>query len=767
MSLAKSLELDVILHEIQRSCAFSLGQKRIEETVPSYDKLIIRRENTLIREALAAVIHSGPMPFAGIRDIRGSLQDAVRGRTLSGQELNQVRDQILGVRGILSYDSALDIEHPAIHDLVSTLTLHEHAEEEISRCINPYGEVMDSASPELSRIRRDLSRAEMAITEAVNRFISTHPSSVVDNIVTYRGGRAVILVKAGEKNAFGGLVYGDSASGQASYIEPSSLFNANNRRQQLLDAQEEEIERILKELSSEVGKIGTEELANLETLAILDALSAKAQWGAEHDAVVAELTEERKLYLRQARHPLIDPEAVVANDYHLEDPVRMLLITGPNTGGKTVSMKIIGLFTLMTYCGIPVTSREAVIPYFDHVYADIGDDQSVVSSLSSFSSSIRKLSEIIENATGDSLVLADEIGSGTDPREGESLAIAILNELRERKTMVVATTHYGRLKTYGKRHPDILLASVQFDMDKLEPTYRYIEGLTGQSNALAVARKYGLPRGITNYARFLINQAKTEEDHLIEQLERQVNENEQLKRELQEREQALAEKEKQVSAKEKQVNYEKEVLRDKAAEEAEKIREEARAEAEEILANMRRMSMGTKYHEVLEEKKKLDRPTEQEVQANDDEYHVGDAVELRQGTQVGVVTEIRRKDITVMINGRAMHVKPSQIRHSTKIIPKKPEKTIVRIETGYAGNITTECNLIGMRVEEAMEELSEYLDKARLHNLKVFRIIHGDGSGALRKAVHQKLERTPGVESYRIGMPQEGGTGATVVQMKE
>ena len=766
MSLAKSLELDVILEQVKRSCSFSLGEQLIEETEPSFDPLVIRRENALCREALAAVIHIGPMPFYGITDLRGVYEDAKRGRILTSYELGNICRMIRGVRSIKAYEKSLEIEHPRIKDLVELLSNSDALEKKISACINEYGEVMDSASPELYAVRKELSRADSRIQEAVSRFIAAHGSSVVDNIVTYRNGRAVILVKAGDKNTFGGLVYGDSASGQASYVEPNILFNANNRKQELMDKEAAEVEKILRALSLEAGKYADAGLSDLETLAILDALFAKAAWGAERDAVAADLSEEKRMELIGARHPLIDKDKVVANNYRIIDPIHTLLITGPNTGGKTVSMKIIGLFTLMTYCGIPITCERAVLPYFDHVYADIGDDQSVVSSLSSFSSSIRKISEIIEKAGDRSLVLLDEIGSGTDPREGESLAIAVLNELRKRETMTVCTTHYGRLKSYGKRHADILLASVQFDMEKLEPTYRYIEGLTGQSNALAVAEKYGLPKNITNYARFLINQAKTEEDHLIERLEVQVSENETLRRELAQKEEELKNREEELTGKEKTVAYNLETWRDKAKAEAEAIREEAREEADEILANMRKMSAASGYHEVLKERKKLDVQEEKENTEEDHVYQVGDLVELRNTSQYGRITSIRKKDITVNVNGRNMHVKAAQIRPSSRHIAKVTNEPVFSIRSSVTTSISLECNLIGLRVDEAMDELSEYLDQAKLNGLKTFRIIHGDGSGALRKAVHNKLEHTSGIDSYRIGMPQEGGTGATVVTMK-
>ncbi len=769
MSLETSLELDVILKEAAGYCAFSRGQKLVEETQVTYDPLLIRRDNQRIREALACTVHAGPMPFYGVRDIEPVLQAAARGASITAQDLIREAQLIAGIRGAVAYSRSLEIKHEALDDLVSTLSVHDKTEKRIRECIDDYGDVMDSASAELREIRRNLQRADAAIADAVSRFMATHPDSVVDSIVTERGGRAVILVKASEKNTFGGIVYGDSASGQASYVEPSSLMNANNRKQEMIAKEREEIARILQELSKEVGSIAAEEIANLETLGILDCIFAKAQWGVERDAIAAELTEEKMFRFKRARHPLIDPKKVVANDYELAAPKKLLLITGPNTGGKTVSMKIVGLFTLMTYCGMPVTADEAVLPFFDHVFADIGDDQSVVASLSSFSAHIEKLADTAKRATADSLALLDEIGSGTDPREGESLAISILNELRQRGTMVIATTHYGRLKTYGKRHDDILLASVQFDLQELRPTYRYLEGFTGQSNAFEVAERYGLPKSIIRYARFLKNQAKTQEDELIDRLEKQLLESQVVQEKLAAELAQVQEREKALAAKEKQLEHDRETLKIKAEEEAEQYLEEKRQEADEILAHMRSMQENAKYHEVLAERKKLKQAEPEYVpsQSGPHEYEAGDTVELISGGQAARVIEVRKKDMLISLNGREVRVRRNQVRPSLKVLPKeKPEAFITVQGGGMFDTMPTECNLIGMHVDEAIETMLDYISEAKVHGLHSFRIIHGDGSGALRKAVHARLARDKAVESFRLGMPQEGGTGATVVEMK-
>ncbi|MCR5794724.1 MAG: endonuclease MutS2 [Solobacterium sp.] len=771
MSTAASLELPLIKEQIRTYCSFSAGQKRIEELEPVFDRLLIRHDLACTKEALEAVVHYGTMPFYGIRDIADILKGAQRGRVLNGNELVNVMHFISGVRSVLAYEKTLtDVAHPELKMLTDCLVVHEYTYRVLSRCLNDYGEVMDSASPELRSIRAALRRADNDIAAAAAKFTAAHSDSVVDKIITYRGGRAVILVRSQDKNAFGGLVYGESASGQAAYVEPAALIGVNNRKQELINREREEVERILAACSSEVEKTAAEELANLETCALLDEIFAKAQWGFAHNACTAVLSEQKMIELKKARHPLIDEKKVVANDYTLKEPHTTLLITGPNTGGKTVSLKIIGLFVCMSYCGIPVTCDEAVIPFFDKVYADIGDDQSVAESLSNFSAHIRKQADILTNATGSSLVLLDEIGSGTDPREGESLAIAILNELRERKCMTIATTHYSRLKAYGKRHPDILVASVAFDMEKLEPTYKYMEGITGQSNALAVASRYGLPSSVIKYASFLKNQSKTEEDELIEKLEAQLQEtevrNEKLGREIEENRKLKAELEKEKL----RFEEEKDSFRAEAQKEADKYIEKAKREAEAVLKEMRRLQAGGKYHEVLEASKQLKKAEEtpQIIEDTEDrDFRVGDAVQLRGSNQVCEILSIGKKDIRIDMNGREMRVKRSQIIPSRHVIVKKKPLQEVRIASASVfDTMPMECNLIGMHVDEAMDKMTSYLDQAKIHGLKSCRIIHGDGSGALRKAAHEVLKKDKSVKEFHLGMLQEGGSGATVVILK-
>lgn len=770
MQVEKSLEYYVIRQEIEKYCSFGGGVSYIRQEEPSFEPLIIREQNQRLKEAMECLRLYSVLPIGSLKDIRDRLTQCQKGRILSEAELLEVLHVIRSSSSVLSYFNAIkDIPMTALQTLFSSLSTYDKLASAIQKCLNAYGEMKDDASETLKEIRLSLRRVDASLADEVNTFIRNHASKIVDSIVTERNGRMVVLVQAKDKNTFGGIVYGDSASGNASYIEPASLMTLNNRKESLLNQEKAEIQKILSYLCDLVKKDACAMIADIETIAILDAIFAKARWGEERDGVAATLCEERKIVIKQARHPLIDPENVVSNNYFLKPPHTTLLITGPNTGGKTVSMKIIGLFTLMSYAGIPVCASECELPIFDRIFADIGDDQSVVSSLSSFSAHMMKLSTICKEATNNSLVLLDEVGSGTDPQEGEALAIAILNDLRSKGCMTVTTTHYNRLKTYGKRHSDILLASVMFDMATLTPTYQYVEGLTGQSNAFEVAGKYGLPKGIVNYARFLKNQAKKEEDVLIEKLEKQLNDNVLKQNRL---DALIKENEtlKEALTKEKnKLTKQKDKILFAAQSEAEAYIEQAKTKADEILKEIRSFDQHAKYHEAIEKRHAIATITMRPTQKNDESYAfaVGDAVELKNGDQVCEILKIEKKDITLLMNGREVKVKKNQIRPSNKVIAKiKEEPTMAIRKSSVFSQVPMEVNLIGMYVDEGMDALDAYLDQVKVAGMKMCRIIHGDGSGALRNAVHKRLSSDASVKAFRLGGPGEGGTGATVVELK-
>ncbi len=771
MNTAEGLELELVKQRIAPLCAFSLGREQIEQLEPSFQPLFLEKQNAQIREALAAVIQFGTMPFYGIRDISPMLHTVLRGATASARELMQAADHAHGVAGAQSWLQSVELPMREIHELADTMQPHLEIAEQLERCFSPYGEVLDSASPQLRQLRRSLHQTEAELTRESQRFVQTHAAQLTDSITTTRNGRVVVLAKMAEKNSLGGFIHGESASGATAYVEPGCLIELNNRKQMLLSRQEEEIERILKECSERVAGVAEVYLANLQTLALLDSLFARAQWGKKMNGVVATLTSQPSLILTKARHPLIDPAQVVANTYRICEPKRMLMITGPNTGGKTVSLKVIGLSVLMSYCGIPVCCEQAQIPFFDQVFVDIGDDQSIAQSLSTFSAHLSKLARITSHATCRSLVLLDELGSGTDPREGESLAIAVLNDLRRKECLSVVTTHYGRLKLYGKRHEDILLASVQFDVEQMMPTYRFIEGLSGQSNALEIARRFGLKDTIIREAEFLKHQQRSREEELIEKLEAQVIENQQLKEKQEQLLQQNRQKQQELDRQLQQLDEAKQRLMDKAEKEADRYLDSVRKQAEELLEKLRSRDETMKLHEVIDLRHQLQAlgtsssaaaEPQQEERAP---LQVGDLVELRQSSQVAEILQIKRNQAVVDLNGIRTTVKLSELRPTGRK-KAKPKPASGSLRTALNKNIKLECNIIGCHVQDGLEIVDKYLDDAVVARISVVRIIHGSGTGVLRKAVHQKLDRDRRVDSWRLGGAGEGGAGATVVTLK-
>ena len=771
MNLEKSLELTKIIDDVSSFAAFSLGKENILNTEVSFNKLIINRNLSYTKEALEILKNNDTVPFGGIKDIRTTLTKADKGGLLSAQELNDVKNVLAGVNSVIKYYRNIhEVEMDNIGELFLSLVSFNKLMEEIESSIDEYGMVLDSASSELYSIRKQLKKVDADINASIQRFLSKNKDSVVDSIVATRNGRSVILVKSSDKNQYGGLVYGDSSSGQTSYIEPKELLDLNNRKQELIVKEHEEIKRILSYLSSDVAKTAHEQIANIETLGLIDEIFAKANWGRSKDAVCALISEEYSINIEKARHPLIDPKVVVANTYRLIEPKKMLIITGPNTGGKTVSLKIIGLFVLMSYCGIPVPCEAISIPVFDNIFEDIGDDQSVESSLSSFSAHIQKQAKICNEATSESLVLLDELGSGTDPKEGESLGIALLNLLREKKCMTIVTTHYSRLKTYGKRHDDILLASVEFNMNTLEPTYKYFEGITGNSNAISVAKRYGLPKELIKYASFLNEQAKSEEDKLIEELDNELSKVRSELARIEEEKERIENESKELKKAQKNFYREKDEWKYKKEEEAKAYLESIRKEAEEIIDDLKSRK-DIKLHEVIDKRKELEKIGNFEEIIDDDnyEFNIGEVIELKSTNQIARIININKKDIVINLNGREMHVKKEQIRPSNKHLPKKDIKveTTVNLDRDIVfSSMSLECNLIGMNVEDAMYKLDNYLDEVKVHNLNYCRIVHGDGTGKLRKAVHNRLQNDNNVKEYHLAPPQEGGTGATIVTFK-
>ena len=762
------LQFSEVKQQIIRFCSFSLGQKNIEEARPIFYRLPLETQLQRVRQAIQCTYKYGSMPFGGITDISYPVSLALKDSTLTARDLLNVADHSYGVKTIKDYMKGCECEKDAISELTDSLETMEKSADEITRCISRSGEINDNASPRLSRIRKQIIRTQGSIAGKLAEFMQKNGQYLQEDIIATRNGRNVVLIKNTYKNSVQGLQYGTSASGAATYIEPRVIVTLNNELSLLKEEENREIARILFTLSQLVKKDGAKYLANNETLGMLDAIFAKAQWAKEMDAVVGETSSNMDLIIEKGRHPLIDQSKVVANSYHIIEPVRTILITGPNTGGKTVSLKLIGLFTVMHLSGMPLPCDKASIPLYDNIFYDIGDNQSIREDLSTFSAHIKKLAWICRKATDRSLVIVDELGSGTDPVEGQALASAVLEYFRKKQVYTVATTHYAKLKAYGQQYDDILMASVEFDHQRLKPTYRYLENTVGQSNALDIARRYGFSEEIIQDAlRFKLAQQAPEDvvmENLQKQLETAVQQTEFL-----EKETAALMREKAEFEKERQKFHDscKDQM-DEARYKAAEIIEEARNEAEEIIEELNRQNTYdlNKVAQIKHQLTQLRQEIPEEFHDLEDRnFRVGDYVRITITNQCGEIISLDRKTATVLCNG--IRIKSSVDNLVKTERPKTKKEVTVRNRAARTNNFKVELNLIGMTVEEAMPVLDKFLDSALLAKAPFVRVVHGFGTGALRKAVWDRLKKCSYVAKYEAAPSSQGGSGATIVTFKE
>jgi DNA mismatch repair protein MutS2 len=754
-----TLEFNLILDAIAQYARFSLSKTLILETTPLQKRLEIQRENDRTQAAMTCDRLYGPIPMQGMSDIRLILQEASKDLTLSIPDLLDVARFVRGVVLVKTY-FAPGSSLGALADLVESLNPRPGLSESIEKCFNGASEVLDSASPKLKDIRRHLRLTQSKLNDTAASFIQRNAAYLSEPITLIRNDRVVVLAKNSDKNRFNGLIHGESASGQSAYVEPPVLVELNNALASLKMDEEEEIKRICFELSQKIKPLSVELEADLMTCALLDAVFAKARYGNIANGIVATLGD--RLELLGARHPLIDPKTVVANSFRLEPQKRVLLITGPNTGGKTVSLKIIGLSCLMAYCGIPVWADSAQVPLFTQFFVDIGDAQSIMQSLSTFSAHLTKLNAITQAADHASLVLLDELGGGTDPIEGECLAMAVLDDLRQANAWVVATTHYARLKEYGIQHEDITVASMAFDLETITPTYRFIEGMPGSSYALEIAKRYGMKETVITQALAYREVAKTEQVRLTERLQEAIAQNRTLQDQLLSQQSEVQHLLSKLETEEANLEKTRQARLAAIDEEAKDYLNTVLEEAETILTDMRQ-SKEAPIHQNIARKSELAKlVTEKEETSTLEKAEIGQWVRITMTKQVGQVIAIKRNVASVIVNGVKMDVPLTKL--SAAQAPEKAKS--ITVTTEKLAYVPFELNVIGLTVEEALADVDKHLDDCIRANLPFTRLIHGHGTGALRSAIHQYLKSNKYVESYRVGGQGEGGVGATVVTFK-
>ncbi|GGF99433.1 endonuclease MutS2 [Paenibacillus abyssi] len=780
-----TLEYSKILYRLEQHAATALGKRAVQALQPSPDLEDVKRSLQATDEAYKADRLKGSAPFGGITDISAPLQRARIGGMLNAAELLDIANTVRGSRRVKRHVQNLhdDDPIPLLAMIAEQLSEAKPLEDAITACIDDQAEVMDSASPELATIRRELRSGESRIREKLEQMIrsSSVQKMLQDNLITLRNDRYVIPVKQEYRSNFGGIVHDQSGSGATLFIEPEAMVAMNNKLRELKLAETREIEKILQKLTAQVAEYENDLMIDLDLLGQLDFAFAKARFAHGMRGTLPRMNDRGFLKLKRGRHPLIDPGQVVPLDVELGNSYTSIIVTGPNTGGKTVSLKTIGLLSLMAMSGLFVPAEDgSQLCVFDAIYADIGDEQSIEQSLSTFSSHLTNIIRILNAMTPKSLVLLDELGAGTDPAEGSALAIAILEHMHNTGCRLVATTHYSELKAYAYNRNGVINASMEFDIQTLSPTYRLLIGVPGRSNAFAIAERLGLSRDIIDHARGEVSDenirvenmiASLEEDRLSAENERQTAES--LRREI---EQQRLQYEDQL----KRFEDQRDRMLLKAQEEAREAVAKAKREAEQIISDLRKLALeegaSVKEHKLIEARRKLDEAAPElhkpgkssaKSQKQPQKIGAGDEVMVYSLGQKGHVVELTGSEALVQLGILKMKVALDDLE-LVKQASSKPQqpKHAVSLKRTRDDDVRTELDLRGANVEEAIIEVDRFLDEAFLSNMGQVYIIHGKGTGVLRTGITDYLRKHRHVKSYRLGNYGEGGAGVTVAELK-
>ncbi|MDF2855042.1 MAG: recombination and strand exchange inhibitor protein [Neobacillus sp.] len=779
----KVLEFTKVREQLLEHASSTLGQNKIKLLVPSTDFEEVVRLQAETDESATVLRIKGNVPLSGIYDIRAQLKRSVIGGVLSPHELVQVASTIHVSRKMKRFIEEIAEERteiPILLEQVERIIPLTDLEQTIKMAIDESGEVLDSASQLLRTLRHQLRSNEARVREKLESMIrsSNAQKMLSDAIVTIRNDRFVIPVKQEYRSHYGGIIHDQSASGQTLFIEPQVIVQLNNQLQDIRVKEQVEIERILTELSSNTAEHEAELQIIVEVLTNLDFIFAKARYARQIKASMPIMNNDGRIVLFKARHPLIPSDEVVANDIMLGKDYTTIVITGPNTGGKTVTLKTLGLCSLMAQAGLQVPAYDgSELAVFDSIFADIGDEQSIEQSLSTFSSHMVNIVEILENVGFNSLVLFDELGAGTDPQEGAALAISILDEVHKRGARVIATTHYPELKAYGYNREGVLNASVEFDVESLSPTYKLLLGVPGRSNAFEISKRLGLSDRVIQSARSHVSEDTNQIDKMIASLE---DSKRQAEAEQQEARDYLRQAEKlhQDMQKQMQEFYEnKDAMLEKAAENAEKIIDEAKSEAESVIRDLRKMRIekhaDIKEHELIDAKRRLEAATPEITKSAKQTGKKSKKPTLMPGDEIKVLTFDQKGTLLEKVSGSEWQVQIGIMKMKVKEkdmeyigAPKQVETRPMAIVKGRDNDVKLELDLRGERYEAALSRVEKYIDDALLSNYPRVSIIHGKGTGALRQGVQEYLRNHRSVKKIRFGEAGEGGSGVTIVEFK-
>lgn len=781
-----TLEYNKILEKLAEYASCEEAKKRCLALEPITDKTEITRLEENVSDALSRLYRSSSLSFSGVHNVNGSLKRLDIGGTLNTTELLSICSLLEAAKRAKAYDRSdrNDEKTDSLSPLFSQIEPLSPLLEEIRRCVIGEDEIADEASPALARIRKSIrgmnDRIHAQLANIMNN--STTRTYLQDAVITMRDGRYCLPVKSESKTQVPGMVHDQSASGSTLFIEPMAVVNLNNELKELFLKEQEEINRILSELSNQVAESAMGIRADYTVLAELDFIFAKAELAKSYNGVAPVFNEEGRINIRKARHPLLDAKKVVPIDVRLGEDYRQLIVTGPNTGGKTVSLKTVGLLTLMGQSGLHIPAGDrSELSIFDEIFADIGDEQSIEQSLSTFSSHMTNIVQILEKADSRSLCLFDELCAGTDPTEGAALAISILNKLNQYGAVTMATTHYSELKVYALSTPGVENACCEFDVETLSPTYRLLIGIPGKSNAFAISSKLGLMDNIIEDAKGRLSEKDANFEDMLANLEKSriTIEKEQL--EIQKYKAEVEDLKKKLTAKNERLDNSRDEILRKANEEAVQILKEAKDLADETIRNFNKYGQGKAPMSQMEKERSRVRDkmskSEKALSMKKKEI-VNNKVpkKLRIGDSVRVLSMNLNGTVHTLPNAKGdLYVQMGILRSlvnikdlvlidddNTSSSKKYGGSSTGKIKMSKAASVSTEINLIGMTVDEAIAHLDKYLDDAYIAHLPSVRIVHGKGTGALRNAVQAHLKAQHYVKSYRLGEPGEGGAGVTI-----
>ena len=788
----ETLEYKKIIAQLKREMGSAASAKLADELTPLTSEKIIKEELRSTTEAVDLIVRKGPLPTGGLYDIREALLLAKKGGSLTMRQLIEVQN-VLGISSevvAFMHDDALP-ELKYIGEMVDLIVEFTALEKEISRCILTEDEMADNASPKLKDVRRSIHQQNQAIKNKLSRIItsSSNKTYLQDAIVTMRDGRYVIPVKQEYRSFFPGMVHDQSKGGATLFIEPQGVVELNNKLRELEVEEQLEIARILAELSSRVAEHYREIRSNLELLIKLDFIMAKGKLSCKMHASEPKIDIDGELRLISARHPLIEYKKAVPVDIRIGGDYRTLIITGPNTGGKTVSLKTAGLLVMMAQSGLHIpASHASTLPIFGEVFADIGDEQSIEQSLSTFSSHMKNIVSIIDKASYDSLVLVDELGAGTDPTEGAALAIAILERFYDSGALTMATTHYNELKKYALATSGVENAAMEFDVETLTPTYRLLIGVPGKSNAFEISKKLGLSESVIERASEHIKHGDMEFENVISSIEDDKRkaaadrlDAESMRAEIEERLKKLEEKEKAISEKRADIIAE-------AKREARELLRETKSAVKDVQKDLRRLQKSGAHTNLntgaLEKSRRKINEAEDLVsekvvkQVNSepvsaDTLKIGDRVKLLTIGQNGTILSLPDEKGNLMINIGALKVK-ARLQDLMLINEGKDRKPQAKSSSKYgsllrskSSSVSASINVRGKNLEDALADVEKYLDDVYMAGLDMVSIIHGRGGGILKDGIRQMLKRKKYVDSYGAASYNDGGEGVTVVRMKK